>query len=197
MKTTLEVAEKCPSNLTFSAELMELKADILSERQTTPDMIRGAGFNLFVSPEFALKFKYTATIYTLAQDMGRVHTDRHLVVDAIEDPESHWGHKFINGGMSEALLFNGELPLWVVNKVRIAVGMGIRDITIHSNDKGIEADIVKADPAIVGWVGFSPLWDWLIKNKGKMPRWYYSWKKKQPHDAFGFIIAIFGGGEVI
>lgn len=198
MKTMLEIAEKCPVNLTFSEERKELNVDILNTRQVDVNMIKGAGFNLFVSPEFALKFKYAASIYNLAQDIGSVYSTRSLVVNAIEDPNSTWGHKFTNGGSSRPLYFRGEIPLWAINKVRLAVGMGIRDITIHSNDKGIEKDIVESDPVIVGWVGFSPHSDWLIKNKGKMPRWYYSWGERwQPKNPFGFIIAIFGNGEVI
>jgi len=194
----VEVAEKCTAELVFHKEETRLNATILGERQTNPDMLKGAGFNLFVTPEFALKFKYAASIYNLAQNLFDVHPTRSLVVNAIEDPKSRWLHKFTNGGRSNPLYFRGEIPLWAINKVRLAIGMGIRDITIHSNDNGIEKDIVETDPVIVGWVGFSPHSDWLIKNKGEMPRWYYSWGEEyQPKNPFGFIIAIFGDGDVI
>jgi len=194
---TIAVVEKQQADLVFSEQETELDATVLGERQLNPNMLKSAGFSLFVKPEFALQFKYTAAIYNLAQNLFDAYPTRHLVVDAIEDPKSPWGHKFTKGGMTSPRLYKGKLPLWVVNKVRLAVGMGVRDITIHSNNKEIEKDIVTVDPAIVGWVGFSPLFDWLVKNKGKMPRWYYSAKTIQPKNPFGFIIAIFGGGDII
>lgn len=198
MKTMIDVAEKCQARLVFHREEKEINSTLLGTRQSSPDMLKGAGFNLFVTPEFALKFKYAASIYNLAQNIGAVYPTRCLVVDATEDPKSRWGHKFTGGGRSSPLYFRGELPLWVANKIRLAIGMGVRDITIHSNDKRIEENIVLGDPVIVGWVGFSHHSDWLIKNKGKMPRWYFSWGDGwQPKNPFGFVIAIFGDGETI
>jgi len=197
MSTMLKTIEKYQTRLEIIEQEAELSATVLGKTQKSPELLRGAGFTVFVQPSFALAFKYTASIFNLAQELYDVHSVRSLVVDAREDPKSRWMHSFTNGGRSGPVLFKGKIPLWVINKVRLAVGMGICDITIHSNDKAIEKDIVTEDPVIVGWVGFSPLFDWLIKNKGKMPRWYYSARMIQPKNPFGFIIAIFGGEDVI
>ncbi|KKL52337.1 hypothetical protein LCGC14_2286470 [marine sediment metagenome] len=195
MNTMLETVETFRYVTREEEPLTEIEAKVLGKRVIDPSMLRTAGFKLFVKPELALKFKYAASIYNLAQNLFDVYPTRCLVVDAKEDPKSHWGHKFTDGGRTTPVKFGGKLPLWVANRVRLAVGMGVSDITIHSNES-LEL-VIETDPTIIGWVGFSPLWDWLVKNKGKMPRWYYSVASKQPKEPFGFVIAIFGDSDVI
>jgi len=178
------------------SEEVSLEANIVGDIQCTKKLLREAGFSLFVSPDFALQFKYVAGIHNLAQHLFDVYCCRHLVMDAIEN-QGH-GYRFNGDGWEDKPVFyEGKLPIWVINRIRLAVGMGIQDITIHSNDKELMKGIIVGDPVIVGWVGFSKLFDFLIKNKGRMPRWYFSAKNIQPKNPFGFIIAIFGAGDII
>jgi len=198
MNTMLETVETYRFATRDDKPTATVDAKVFGERAIDPTMLKGAGFNLFVKPELALKFKYAATIYNLAQNLFDVYPTRCLVTDAIEDTKSRWMHKFTDGGRTNPVKFTGKLPLWVANRVRLAVGMGVRDIAIHSNDPAILKSItIETDPIIIGWVGFSPLFDWLVKNKGEMPRWYYSAPAIQPENPFGFVIAIFGEGNVI
>lgn len=162
-------------------------------------VIERAGFRLFVKPEFALNFKYAASLYTLACRVGDVYGTEGLVYDGVERKDKRYA--FEDGG--GRVYYRGVLPLFVLNRVRLAVGLGIRHITIHSNEKSLVNNIVKGDPVIVGWQGFMHLFDYLIcNNKANCkPRWYrtapsciHSDEERNP---FGFIIAIFGDGDVI
>jgi len=156
------------------------------------DVLRRAGFSLFVKPEFALNFKYAASIY------NRMHHTMHAHPGIVYDADESDHCKFINKG--HRVYYTGHLPLNVLNKVRIAVGMGTDYITIHSNDKSLLEHTTRKDPVIVGWHGFGRLYDYLICNNqaNKKPRWLCECKPGRDLDnPFGFIIAIFGGGEVI
>jgi len=169
----------------------EIFYDNISLRQAT---IKKAGFNLFVNPEFALNFKYAASIYTLAQRIGDVYSARGLVYGGIESKKKQYA--FESG--SEPY-YTGTLPLFALNRVRLAVGLGVRHITIHSNEP---IEYTKADPVIVGWQGFT-IHDYLVcHNKpNKNPRWLRTYPKGQysaeEKNPFGFIIAMFGEGDVL
>jgi len=194
-------SKKVQSTKAEMKSLAGLSGDIFEDNVTLrQEVIRRAGFRVFVPLEFALNFRYAASIYHRVYSI--THHPGGLVYDGQEDVTSKWQLKFVGGG--HRVYYEGLLPLEVLNKVRLAVGLGVTHITIHSNEECFLKDITpKSDPVIIGWQGLSCLFDYLVCNNqpDKKSRWYrtapevqYCEEEKNP---FGFIIAIFGGSEVI